>query len=186
MTDLVKRLDVAEDCVQSASMHPGHKTLVLRALSDAITALSSQATRDEVYTECEGMARAFHRQWATAGGFEGHAAAARIIANNIAGRRGTLKQQPTEAQRTAQPDMPGFFATLTPEQQNAALAYRGDDSHPQPAPKAGLVDELLQQIQSCELEFHDNAPVALVHALAAATQEKLSELDRRLSAMGGK
>lgn len=31
--------------------------------------------------------------------------------------------------------MRGFMATLTPEQKEADLAYRGDDTHPAPTPK---------------------------------------------------
>lgn len=68
-------------------------------------------------------------------------------------------------------DMPGFFATLTPEQKAAALAYRGDDSHPQPAPQAqpGLVAWADRE------KIMNRDVVRLCY-----------ELDRRLAAMGVK
>lgn len=112
----------------------------------------------------------------------GAASQCEAVANAIVGSgnaRATLA-----AQASAPVSMRGFFASLTPEQQAAALAYRGPDNHPGPPPQPGDTERRIRllRIQGLVDSFVDkNAARNAVSALDA--QFLLDQLDTAQSAL---
>lgn len=147
--ELVKRADVLDAINRTLGQYSLLKYRteeVIEAVNSlpAIAALSSQDdVRDRALEEAgeraDALADVFGEQYAHETTDRGkERLLARVDTANLIGANiRALKSKPTTEERRTGPEvMPGFFATLTPEQQAAALAYRGDDGHPQPAPQA--------------------------------------------------